>query len=230
MPGETHETSATTDAHGAVEPAAGTGTEPLPSALMEGLLAGRQTPVEWVNEQLADLPTPNLQSDHQLTARYISRLDALRWQLEQVSLQQAVAFETAIRQYCARLAQAHAHLCQLRSPQARNHPVTVQLAEADALVMQLQATLGGTRLQQVHGLLAKKTNLGRLIQAAARQTHWIEQLEAMETALAVSDADAAEEALDKLNDLLAEHWSEDGERTTRVDGLRHRLIELIKNS
>lgn len=197
---------------------------------VEGLLGRRQTPTEWINEQMSSLPSLTLQSDHQLTARYISHLESIRWQLEQAALRQVVAFETAIRQYCARLAQAHVNLRQLRSVHERDQTVETQLEKADALAAQLRDILGGERLERVRELLGKKSTLKKLVQEATWQARWLEQVAAMEAALTTNDADTAEETLSRLDGLLLERWPEDVKRATQVDDLRHRLVELIKNS
>lgn len=197
---------------------------------MEALLTARQTPAEWINDQMSDLPPPTLQSDHQLTARYISQLESIRWKLEQAALRQVVAFETATRQYCARLAQAHVNFRQLRNAHEKDQTVEAQLEQAETLAAQLRGILGGERLERAHRLLAKKSILTELVKEATWQVRWLEQVTAMETALTANDADAAEDTLSGLNGLLLECWPEDAERAARVDDLRHRLVELIKNS
>jgi hypothetical protein len=196
------------------------------------LLAGANTQ-KWICDRLPALSTLSMQSDAAIILKFGQSIDALLWQLQQLEMKKSVEFENVARRFTGQLPTISGKLKELRTPHGGNvsplQQVIGQLTSTEEQVQRLSELLENRNIAHLKELQRRKMLLTEFLRVGKIELIWREQMTKMEKAMDSDDLDAAQNALEQLDELLSENWSDNQAKQKIVDNLRHRLVAIIRN-
>lgn len=196
------------------------------------LLNGSQTVPSWICGQLKALPPLTLQSETSVIMAWSASFDSILWQLQQAELKRSVEFETCSNRLAAQLPNLQSKLRELRAGHRGDcslRHLDEQMTRIEGEAEILQSLLNDQKIERLKHLRSEKSRLENVLRLAQLEKRWRDDVAAMAIATERADIDEAQELLEKLDSAYELDWNGAEQKKAQLDGLRHQLVQQIRN-